>query len=49
MSHWRTPSSLLASAAAFFTMTIPRTNSGSWEIVRPEIWKFSIARTVCTP
>ena len=45
----RTPISRLASAAAFFTMTMPRTKSGMSLIVADAIGKFSTARTVWTP
>ena len=45
----RTPSDLFVRAAAFLTMTIPRTIAGTSLTVRPEIAKFSIARTVWTP
>ena len=38
-----------ASAAAFFTMTMPRMNSGSWLRVVRETWKFSTARRVWMP
>ena len=44
-----TPISWLASAAAFLTMTIPRTKSGMSLIEAEPIGKFSTARTVCTP
>ena len=39
----------LAIAAAFFTITMPRMNSGTSLTVVPEMRKFSIARTVWTP
>jgi hypothetical protein len=40
---------LFASAAAFFTCTMPRMNSGSWFSVVREIWKLSTARRAWTP
>ena len=42
----RTPSSRFASAAAFFTWTIPRINSGTEFTVTPEMGKFSMALNV---
>lgn len=39
----------LAIAAAFFTITMPRMNSGTSLTVVPEMRKFAIARTVWTP
>ena len=45
----RAPSSRFASAAAFFTRTIPRINSGTEFTVTPEMGKFSIALNVWMP
>ena len=44
-----TPNSALVNAVAFFTITIPRTNSGTSEIVLLEMLKFSIALSVWIP
>ena len=49
MSAGSAPRDLFARAAAFLTMTMPRTIAGTSVIDRPEIGKFSTARTVCTP
>ena len=43
------PNSPLANAAAFFTITMPRTNSGTSEMVTLEILKFSTALKVWIP
>ena len=45
----RTPISRLARAAAFFTMTMPRTKSGMSLMVVGAMGKFSTARTVWMP
>ena len=39
----------LASAAAFFTCTMPRMKSGTSLMVFPEMWKLSMARRVWMP
>ena len=44
-----TPSSMLASAAAFFTWARDQISSGTLEIGVPVIGKFSTALRVCTP
>ena len=40
---------MLAIAAAFFTITMPRMSSGMWLMFVREIWKLSTARRVWIP